>query len=157
MVQKIAAHIGILIFLIFLGSCENSGSSSPTEQEILADFTEQFYEFYETYKNGDISFVDYYAEDVLSMNNKGEVEKGSASYRQIWAENLEKLKIDKLDYTAPEIIFSKDMILTYNDYDERFIDLENGDSTEVRGTWIAVWKKFDTEWKVVMNTFHLKD
>ena len=157
MQQKLSLFVYTLIFsCITLLSCTQS-SSEPTEEMILEEFTEVFYEFYETYKASDIAFVDYYAEDVISMDNTGEVEVGSEDYRAIYAELFEERTISKLDYTAPEIIFSRDMMFTYNDYDEEFTDNETGEITGVKGTWIAVWKKIDGEWKVVMNTYHLKE
>lgn len=137
-------------------ACNNESRDIQTEEQIINEFTKEFYKFYDTYGEGDISFVDYYAENVVTMDNTGEIMTGSEKYREIWSENFKVIKIDKLDYTKPEIIYSRDMILTYNNYDERFIHLETGDTTEVRGTWIAVWKKREGNWKVVMNTFHLE-
>lgn len=137
-------------------ACSYESGDTQTEEQIIYEFTKEFYKFYDTYGEGDISFVDYYAEDVITMDNTGKIMTGSEKYREIWSDNFKKIKIDKLDYTKPEIIYSRDMIVTYNNYDERFIHLETGDTTEVKGTWIAVWKKKEGNWEVVMNTFHLE-
>lgn len=145
------------LFLFLFTSSKTFAQEVQTDEEILEEFTEVFYEFYEIYKSSDIAFVDYYSEDVQSMDNTGEVVVGSADYKDIWAKNFSEMKITKLDYTAPEILFSRDMMVTYNDYDEEFTDHKSGEVTGVRGTWLAVWKKVDGDWKVVMNTFHLKE
>lgn len=145
------------MLLIGLSGCIQIKTERATDEQVLEEFTDVFYEFYETYKASDIAFVDYYAEDVISMDNSGEVVIGSQDYRADWTQRFSEMKISKLDYTAPEIIFSRDMMTTYNDYDEEFTDLETGEVSGVKGTWIAVWKKLDGKWKVVMNTYHLKD
>lgn len=154
MITKLLKFTLLFAALLFFTNCSKETKDHKSEEEILEEFTEQFYEFYDTYGDGDISFVDYYSDDVISMDNTGEVTIGNENYREIWTENFKRVRIDKLDYTDPEIIFSREMIFTYNKYDERFIYTESGDTTEVRGTWLAVWKPINDEWKVVMNTFH---
>ncbi len=140
-----------LLFLLML----NCGSpTKQSDEEIRREFEEHFHTFYEVYGSSNADFVDYYAEDFINMDNTGAVERGAANYKQIWEENFKEMIIDSLQYDDPEIIYSRDMILTYNDYWERFRNRETGETRDVSGTWIAVWKPVDGEWKVVMTTYH---
>ncbi|WP_421774776.1 YybH family protein [Gracilimonas sp.] len=140
------------ILTLTLTSC--STDSQKSDQEIRAEFEEVFHTFYEVYGSSDPDFVDYYAEDFINMDNTGNVERGAANYKKVWEANFSTHVIDSLSYTDPEIIFSRDMIFTYNDYWERFKNRETGESRDVSGTWMAVWKPIDGEWKVVMTTYH---
>ena len=156
MTTQILKFFSLITICIYFAGCIGQAEEAKSDEELINEFTVHFNEFYETYGDGDIAFVDYYAEDVISMDNSGKVTVGSEEYRDIWSENFKRVRIDKLEYTEPEIIFSRDMIFTYNNYDERFIYIETGDTTEVKGTWIAVWKPVKSEWKVVMNTYHTR-
>lgn len=146
-----------LLLLFTLHACQSDTGNGPSDAEIIEDFKTHFFTFYETYADMNPDFVDYYAKDVINMDNKGEVMIGSETYRDVWTETFQKYEIDLLDYTDPEIIYSREQIVTYNDYDELFISMETRDTVRVRGTWIAVWKPVDDKWLVTMNTFHIKD
>lgn len=152
---KLSLTLSTILFLF--NACNQTHDDTVSDEEVLSEFTDMFYEFYDTYGSGDIAFVDYYADDVITMDTEGEITSGNDSYREIWTENFKRVKIDKLEYTDPEIIYSRDMIVTYNNYDERFVFFETGDTTEVQGTWIAVWQKRDGDWKITMNTYHQKE
>ncbi len=142
--------------LLFLNltACNTHTPSQASDEEIKAEFEEVFHTFYEVYGSSDPDFVDYYAEDFINMDNSGNVERGAEQYKKVWEDNFSTTVIDTISYTGPEIIFSRDMIFTYNDYWERFKNRETGETREVSGTWMAVWKPIDGEWKVVMTTYH---
>jgi ketosteroid isomerase-like protein len=140
------------VFLVFI-SC----SPKHDEEKIKEDFVVQFNEFYKLYGSNSTEFVDYYAEDVITMDDKGKVTVGREEYRESWAGVLARYEIDLLEFTAPEILFSPGQIVSYNDYDEYFISKETGDSIRGRGTWIAVWQRKGNKWRVKMNTYHLKE
>lgn len=157
MMNKYKALLLITFICLSLATCSSEPINDSLSESEKETFTEMFYDFYDTYGAGDISFVDYFAEDVITMDNRGETTVGSENYRDVWTENFKIIAIERLDYTDPEIIFGRDLIVTYNDYDEQFLYLESGETRDVRGTWIAVWEKRGDDWKIAMNTFHLKD
>lgn len=143
--------------LVAVAACTGGAEQpAPTDEALRAGFNETFTQFYETYARADIGFVDYYTDDVITIDDAGEVTMGSAMYREAWTENFQQYTIDLLEYTKPQIVFSRDQIVSYNDYDELFISNETGDTTRVRGTWIGVWERTGDVWRVRLNTFHIK-
>jgi len=150
--MKLIFGIPLLVLMVILSCFPKSN-----EEKIKEGFVEQFNEFYNLYGSNSTEFVDYYAEDVITMDDKGEVTVGREAYRESWAGVLERFEIELLEFTPPEILFSPDQIVSYNDYDEYFISKETGDSIRGRGTWIAVWQREGNKWRVKMNTYHLKE
>lgn len=153
--MKYRILLPILAFLLVnLSSCTSDISDQQTDEEIKAEFEETFHTFYDIYGSSNADFVDYYADDFINMDNTGKVTRGATSYKKTWEENFQQNVIDSLQYTDPEIVFSRDMIFTYNDYWERFKNRETGETRDVSGTWMAVWKPMDGTWKVVLTTYH---
>lgn len=144
----------LTIPVLFISNCNTDSITKQTDEAIQAEFEQTFHTFYEVYGSSNADFVDYYADDFINMDNSGNVERGAATYKKTWEENFKQNVIDSLHYTDPEIIFSRDMIYTYNDYWERFKNKETGEIREVSGTWMAVWKPINGTWKVVLTTYH---
>lgn len=146
----------IILITMSLISCAGIEKEQMSKEDVIAEFKEDFNNFYEIYANADPAFIDYYTDDVITMNTNGEITVGNETYREIWVENFKNYEIDLLEYTDPGIVYSEDQIVSYNDYDELFISKETGDTRRVQGTWIGVWQKQGDKWMVKMNTFHLK-
>jgi ketosteroid isomerase-like protein len=151
------ASLCVILSLLFLISCQKEPSSPASQEEAITQFKKQFNLFYDTYSAADISFVETFTEDVISMDTNGELMTGRDAYRESMVQMFDTYEIDLLNYTEPGIIYSPDQIVTYNDYEELFIHKETGDTTRVHGTWLGIWQKENNEWKVKMNTFHTKD
>jgi len=141
---------------MILISCQQP-NDSPSQEEVITEFKEQFNQFYETYAAADISFVDAFTEDAISMDTNGELMTGRDAYREAMIGMFDTYDIDLLNYTEPGIIYSPNQIVSYNDYEELFIHKESGDTTHVHGTWLGIWQKENEDWKVKLSTFHTKD
>ena len=146
----------IVISVTILISCQQQSNEPPSQEEVITEFKKQFNQFYETYAAADISFVDAFTEDAISMDTNGELMTGRDAYRDAMVQMFSTYEIDLLNYTDPGIVYSADQIVSYNDYEELFIHKESGDTTHVHGTWLGIWQKENGEWKVKMNTFHTK-
>jgi len=147
----------IILSALFSISCQQQSSDPPPQEEVITEFKKQFNEFYETYASADISFVDTFTEDAISMDTNGELTTGRDSYREAMVQLFDTYEIDLLNYTDPGIVYSPEQIVSFNDYEELFIHKETGDTTRVHGTWLGIWQKVNDDWKVKMSTFHVKD
>ena len=146
----------IILGTTILVSCQQP-NNSPSQEEVSTEFKEQFNQFYETYADADITFVDAFTEDAISMDTNGDLMTGRDAYRDAMVQMFETYDIDLLNYTEPGIVYSPEQIVSYNDYEELFIHKETGDTTHVYGTWLGIWQKENNDWKVKMSTFHTKD
>lgn len=144
----------LAVLMLFISNCNIDSATKQTDEAIQIEFEETFHTFYDIYGSSNADFVDYYAVDFINIDNTGKVTRGAESYKKTWEENFQQNVIDSLHYSDPEIVFSRDMIFTYNDYWERFKNKETGETRDVSGTWMAVWKPMDGTWKVVLTTYH---
>lgn len=150
-------HLFIILCATIFVSCQQQANDPPSQQETITEFKKQFNQFYETYAASDISFVDSFTEDAISINTNGDLMTGRDTYQEAMNRMFDTYEIDLLNYTEPGIIFSPEQIVSYNDYEELFIHKESGDTTRVHGTWLGIWQKDNNDWKVKMSTYHIKD
>ena len=146
----------IILCTMILISCQQP-NDSPSQEEVITEFKEQFNQFYETYAAADIAFVDAFTEDAISMDTNGALMTGRDAYREAMIGMFDTYDIDLLNYTEPGIVYSQGQIVSYNDYEELFIHKSSGDTTHVHGTWLGIWQKENEDWKVKLSTFHTKD
>lgn len=145
------------LFFILVISCRGEPKGESSAEETTREFIAQFNEFYETYSNADISFLEWYASDVVSIDTNGDQIIGREAYRDAIEQMFDQYEIDLLSYSEPDLFMSDSQIVSVNDYEELFISKSTGDTTRVAGTWIGVWQNDGERWVVSMNTFHLKD
>jgi len=89
------------------------------------------------------------------MGTDGTYEIGKDVFKQGWIESAEKFDMVLLNYSQPTVLVGQDQVVTFNTFDELFINKETRDTTEVHGTWLGVWKKQeDGSWKLRMTTWH---
>ncbi|WP_340074063.1 hypothetical protein [Leptobacterium sp. I13] len=145
-----------LLFIICLTACKKE-EPKPSEEEMIALFKKQFREFYTAYSKSDDRYLDYYEEDIVRIDTEGNADVGKDVFIKKWGENQVKYTIKVLFFSEPNVIYSHDQIVSYSTFDELFILNETQDTTNVKGTWIGVWKKQpDNSWKVKMSTWHVK-
>lgn len=142
----------ILLFSILVG-CETK--SEYSEESVTQEIQRVFNDFYSKYNNRDIAFTDYYSDDVIRLAPSGEFTEGVETFREGWKETIENDAFELLSFGEPRFIISREQVVSFNKFDEVFIDPENGDSTRYTGTWVAVWQKQpDDQWKIEMTTWH---
>ncbi len=145
----------ILCILFLIVGCATK-EEKKSANEIEAEINEVFNEFYEDYKRFDVEkFTSFYQDDVIRMGKDGEYQVGKKVFKESWYDNIKKYDLVLLDYSQPTILPSNDQTVTFNTYHELFIDKKTRDTTEIRGTWIGIWKKQeDGSWKLSMTTWH---
>ena len=142
--------------MILVSFACKSEPKKPSEEDIKKEITTAFNNLYKDYSNADVEkFSEYYLDDVVRMGSDGTTQVGKAKFVEGWKESYKKYKVVILDYSEPTIFPGEDQSMTYNTYHELFIDRETQDTTEVRGTWVALWQKQkDNTWKLRMTTWH---
>ena len=144
----------LLILLAFIAlSCNQE--EPLTEEEIKDEVKTAWKGLYSDYENGDLNFINYYVDDVIRMDTDGSYKVGKDVFKKSWEEYYEENEVEILDYSEPTILPSQDQAVTFNTYEEIFVNKESNDTTLVEGTWIAIWKRqADESWKVRMSTWH---
>lgn len=133
--------------------CETRTDKST--EEIEKEFRVVFEDFYEKYESEDLGFVDYYSDDVIRLGPSGQYTKGVEDFRKTWVERIENDSFDLLGFGEPQLIVSREQVVSFNEFDEIFISPESGDTTRYTGTWVSVWQKQpDDQWKIKMTTWH---
>ena len=145
--------IKFLTLLIFISCSEDKQQSS---EEIKTEVINTLNKLYEGYSDSDLEeFTRYYQNDVIRMGTDGEYQKGKDVFIENWTKTYEKYEVVVLDYSQPEVLVGQDQVVTFNNYDEMFIEKKTRDTTRIQGTWIGVWKKQeDDSWKLRMTTWH---
>ena len=143
-----------LILAVLIIGCNESEVQS--DKEIESEITKLYNNLYEDYRAFDVDkFTNYYQDDVIRMGTDGTYETGKDIFKKGWIESAEKFDMVLLDYSKPTVLVGQDQVVTFNTYDELFINKETRDTTEVHGTWIGIWKKQeDGSWKLRMTTWH---
>lgn len=143
------------IFILILAVMSCNEKQIIKEENIEENVRTAWKGLYKNYENLDLSFIDYYQDDVIRMNADGEYKIGKDLFKEAWGDNLSKYHVEVLDYSEPTILPSKEQAVTYNTYKEIFVNKQTLDTTLIEGTWIGVWKKQDDgSWKVRMSTWH---
>ena len=143
----------VLALALTLTSCRSEIDSK--EQNSVTEVKKAWEALYEHYSNSDMRFIDYYQDDVLRMGTDGEYKVGKAVFKKGWENHYKENYVKLLDYSQPTILESEDQSVTFNTYEELFINKQTQDTTHVEGTWIAIWKKQDDgSWKIRMSTWH---
>ena len=148
----------LLSFLFSVFACQTAPESTEARLQTAEESVRTaFMDLYEKYSAADISYTDYYEEQVIRMDGKGQVKLGKKEHVENQKQVYETYEVQMLDYSEPTILPSLDQVVTYNTYEEYFIHKERGDTSHVKGTWIAVWRKQDDgSWKLGMTTWHQK-
>lgn len=148
----------ILYFFIplFLIGCDvdTNNNSEAEKQAVLEAWTG----LYDEYSSGNLEkMLAYYEDDVIRVGTNGTIQQGNEEFRKNWERTYRENEVEILHYSQPTILMAADNVTTYNTYDEIFVSKESNDTTRVKGTWIAVWKKQqDGTWKARMTTWHLE-
>lgn len=146
----------LLMSLFFFTTCT---TPEPRKLTTEAEILEAWSGLYETYTDGTLEdMLNYYQDDVIRMGKGGNTQIGKDLFREGWERTYEQYEVEILNYSQPEILMGHDQVVTYNTYDEIFIEKETADTTRANGTWIGIWKlQDDGSWKLRMTTWHIDD
>lgn len=145
-------YLLILTLALLIGCTE---SSTYSDEQVRAEIQNVFDDFYTKYESEDISFTDYYTDDVIRLAPTGEFTDSVHEFREGWKQTIQDDSFELLDFGEPRFVISPEQVVSFNTFDEIFIAPETGDTTRYTGTWVAVWQKQESgEWKIRMTTWH---
>ena len=91
-------------------------------------------------------FTAIYPETPVKLTNKD-------SLKAQWEGIYKKYDVQLVDRGEPTIIESEDMAISYNSFNEIFINKETRDTIKNVGTYIIAWKRqADDSWKIEFET-----
>ncbi|WP_339666240.1 hypothetical protein [Maribacter arcticus] len=109
---------------------------------IYDNFGYEWIEFY------DDTFTSIYPETPININSKD-------SLKSQWKRIYDKYDVKLISRGEPTVITSEDMAMSYNSFNEIFIEKISNDTIKNIGTYIITWKRQpDDSWKIVFETLH---
>lgn len=150
----------IVILWCFNISCQSNQDKAKSpemfaETEVRNQILTTYNDMYNTYGEGTSEFFKYFENDFVRVTPIGELQRGVERQKTGWNDYLQTHMLALESFDEPEIIISRDQVVTIGGYTEYFIERKTNDSTYNRGVYIATWRKQDNgTWKISMDTWH---
>ena len=156
-------HLNLLLspiglFLVILVGCEKEIKLKPEsktpDSELTTLITKQVDSLYTVYQKFDYDWIEFYADNYTAIYPDGPIQHLTKdSLKAQWERIYAKYEVKLLHRGRPTIIPSEDMAISYNSFNEIFINKENLDTIKNVGTYIINWKRQpDDSWKIVFET-----
>ncbi|QGY44757.1 hypothetical protein GM418_14095 [Maribellus comscasis] len=154
---KLSMTIMVVLFCILIG-CENDIKTEvvtkTSDSDLTALIIKQVDSLYSVYERFDYDWIEFYADNYTAIYPDSPIrhltkDSLKAQWKQIYA----KYEVKLIHRGRPTIIPSEDMAVSYNTFNEIFINKENSDTIKNVGTYIINWKRqSDDSWKIVFET-----
>lgn len=152
-------HLPLTVLLFFvLAGCKKDSKAEPavktSDAELTTIITKQVDSLYSVYERFDYDWIEFYADNYTAIYPDSPIrhltkDSLKAQWKQIYA----KYDVKLIHRGRPTIIPSEDMAISYNTFNEIFINKESSDTIKNVGTYIINWKKQpDSSWKIVFET-----
>lgn len=154
---KFHLHLTVLLFFVLAG-CKKDSKAEPQEKtsdaELTTIITKQVDSLYTVYERFDYDWIEFYADNYTAIYPYSPIKHMSKdSLRAQWKQIYAKYDVKLIHRGRPTIIPSEDMAISYNTFNEIFINKESSDTIKNVGTYIINWKKQpDSSWKIVFET-----
>jgi ketosteroid isomerase-like protein len=149
-----------LLLLIGLSSCQLKEQQprieQPTEAQIEAIITQEVDSLYAVYQRFEYDWIQFYAPEFTAIYPGTPL----ATYKRAdltkqWEDIYKTYEVKLIERGRPTVIASSNMAMSYNSFNEIFINKTTQDTTKNVGTYIITWKKQpDASWKIVFETLH---
>ncbi|SFB54259.1 YybH family protein [Algoriphagus aquimarinus] len=153
-----------LLLLVFLFSlafgCQQGDQSEEPKKTSSAELKDQIKtqvdSLYSVYEKFGYDWIDFYDNEFTAIYPNSPVKVNSRdSLKAQWDGIYEKFTVKLVERGEPTIIESEDMAISYNSFNEIFIDKKTNDTVKNVGTYIVAWKRqADDSWKIVFETLH---
>ena len=141
----------------FIG-CENNQKKAlvtkTSDEELTTLITKQVDSLYATYQRFDYDWIEFYADNYTAIYPDSPIQHLTKdSLITQWERIYAKYDVQLIHRGRPTIIPSEDMAISYNTFNEIFINKESSDTIKNVGTYIINWKRQpDHSWKIVFET-----
>ena len=157
--HRIKLSVLLLLFISAL-ACENDvkpeGISKKSEAELKEIITKQVDSLYSEYEKFGFNWIEFYEDEFTAIYPDSPVKQVTKdSLVSQWQGIYEKYDVQLVSRGKPNVIVSQDMAVSYNSFNEIFIDKSSSDTIKSVGTYIVNWRKQpDDSWKIVFETLH---
>ena len=154
---KLSLPLIVLLYTALVG-CKNDTKLEPqvktSDLELTALITKQVDSLYSVYERFDYDWIEFFADDYTAIYPNSPIKQMTKdSLKAQWKRIYNKFDVKLLHRGKPTIISSEDMAISYNTYNEIFINKKTSDTIKNVGTYIINWKKQpDNSWKIVFET-----
>lgn len=152
--------VALTACLIFLSACEEQKvlekPQKTPDSELQALIKKQVDSLYAVYSRFDYDWIDFYEERFTAIYPESPVKLNSKdSLFAQWQEIYQDFNVELVNRGQPTIITSEDMAISYNSFNEIFVNKQTQDTTKSMGTYIVAWRRqSDDSWKIVFETLH---
>lgn len=148
----------VVLMSSFLIGCEHNQNTVPqtktSNAELKTIITAQVDSLYSVYEKFDYDWIEFYADNYTAIYPDSPIQHLTKdSLKAQWEDIYAKYDVKLIHRGRPTIIPSEDMAISYNTFNEIFINKESLDTIKNVGTYIISWKKQpDDSWKIVFET-----
>lgn len=148
----------VILMSSFLIGCEHNQNTVPqtktSNAELKTIITAQVDSLYSVYEKFDYDWIEFYADNYTAIYPDSPIQHLTKdSLKAQWEDIYAKYDVKLIHRGRPTIIPSEDMAISYNTFNEIFINKESLDTIKNVGTYIISWKKQpDDSWKIVFET-----
>ena len=157
--ENLKLQLCLLTLMVgFLIGCENDkkedGVTKTSDSELTTLITKQVDSLYTVYKRFDYDWIEFYADNYTAIYPDAPIQHLTKdSLIAQWERIYSKYDVQLIHRGRPTIIPSEDMAISYNTFNEIFINKESSDTIKNVGTYIVNWKRQpDDSWKIVFET-----
>ena len=157
--KNLKLHLPLLVLMLsVLIGCEKDKETVPEtktpDSELTALIAKQVDSLYAVYERFDYDWIEFYADNYTAIYPDSPIQHLTKdSLRAQWEQIYDKYDVKLIDRGRPTIIPSEDMAISYNTFNEIFINKESSDTIKNVGTYIINWKRQpDDSWKIVFET-----
>ncbi|WP_179319452.1 YybH family protein [Winogradskyella helgolandensis] len=125
-----------------------------SDSELTTLITKQVDSLYSVYERFDYDWIEFYADNYTAIYPNSQIQHLTKdSLKAQWERIYTKYDVQLIHRGRPTIIPSEDMAISYNTFNEIFINKESSDTIKNIGTYIINWKRQpDDSWKIVFET-----
>ncbi|MEL0454758.1 hypothetical protein WJN01_00860 [Flavobacteriaceae bacterium SZ-1-7] len=142
----------LIIGILIVTSCsEKRVNQEDIMNQVLTTYNEMYY----SYGEGTDEFFKYFEDDFLRLTPSGKLQKGVEDRKIEWNNYLKMFSLGLESFDEPEMIISKNQVITIGGYNEYFVNRKTKDTSHNRGIYVATWRKQENGiWKICMDTWH---
>ncbi|WP_178984697.1 YybH family protein [Winogradskyella helgolandensis] len=157
--KNLKSQLGLMLLMtgFFIG-CKNHKKKEvaikTSDSELTTLITKQVDSLYSVYERFDYDWIEFYADNYTAIYPNSQIQHLTKdSLKAQWERIYTKYDVQLIHRGRPTIIPSEDMAISYNTFNEIFINKESSDTIKNIGTYIINWKRqSDDSWKIVFET-----
>jgi hypothetical protein len=122
--------------------------------ELEAEINMQVDSFYSVYTRYNTDWIEFFEDDFVNIFPDTPIRLTSKdSTKVLWERIYKMYDVQLLDRGSPAFILSQDMVISYNSFNEIFVNNATNDTIKNPGTYIIAWKRqSDDSWKIAFES-----